>query len=117
LRERKTILVVEDDTETLGLLRDALSDHWDVVATRGASEAVREWQRLRPAGIVLDLRLGGGQDGIDVFHEIRRRNGRPPPTLLVSGAEQALQAGKALRLPVLRKPFDLIAAVARLAGD
>jgi DNA-binding response OmpR family regulator len=104
---RPRVLVVEDDLDTLGLLREILGEHWDVVTARSAGAAVREWVKSRPEAIVLDLRLGRGEDGMDVFHEIRRQIGAKPPTLLISGADEAASTARALGIPVVRKPFTV----------
>ena len=109
--------MVEDDLEALGMMRDVLSERWDVVTARSANDAVQKWELARPDAIVLDLRLGSGEDGVDVFHEIRRRIGTKPPTLVVSGADEARGAARALDVPVISKPFgisELVAAVAKL---
>lgn len=110
----RRILIVDDDTEMLGVLRDVLSARWSITTARTASEALMAWTREDPDVIVLDLRLGGGSDGIDVFQDIRRRTGRRPPTVIISAADEAILAAEALHLPIVRKPFEIDALIAAI---
>lgn len=113
---RALVLIVDDDEETLGVLRDALGERWNVATAGTALTALGVWERSRPDAVVLDLRLGDGDDGVDVFQEIRRRLGTRPPAVVVSGAEEAERVARALQVPVLRKPFDLADLLAAVEG-
>ena len=107
LRDRR-ILVVEDDGATADLLRDVLADSdARVVVVRDGPDALREWSQQKPHAVILDLRLPGPLDGVDVYQEIRRRAGKPPPTVILSGADEATGSAKALGVPLVRKPFRL----------
>lgn len=111
---RPKILVVEDDEATVALFEEILGARWQVIVARDVGTAEREWARAQPDAIVLDIRLGGVADGVDVFQRIRQRIGSRPPTLVVSAADEADDVGRALQVPVLRKPFKvdhLVAAV------
>ena len=106
-QRRAKILIVDDDSELVAVLRDALQERWEVAVARDADTAVREWDAAPADVIVLDLRLGSAKDGIDVFHELRRRSGTRPRTLLLSGADEATRTARALHLPVIQKPFGM----------
>jgi len=104
---RAKILIVDDDSELIAVLRDALSERWEIAVARDANAALREWESEPADVLLLDLRLGSTEDGIDVFHELRRRSGARPPALVVSGAEEATRTARALQLPVIQKPFGI----------
>jgi len=66
---------------------------------------------------VIDLRLPGGTDGIDVYQQARRELGRRPQAIFVSAADEAPSAARALNVPLIAKPFainDLLSTFRRL---
>ena len=77
-RDRRTILVVDDEAESLELLEKVLeSGGFDVVALNDAGSAVDEARARAFDAIVLDLRLPG-RSGAEVAWEIRKRNPSVP---------------------------------------
>lgn len=63
----RTVLVVEDDRLTLGLLAEILTQAGFVV---GAADTVARarimWDRMEPDAVVLDVDLGAGVNGFDL---------------------------------------------------
>lgn len=118
------ILLVEDDDDCREVLQEVLEEGgYSVASTSSASEALNILSRVRPAMVLLDLRLSD-EDGRSVLHHIRST-----PTLadiavyIISGASEvgSLIAGtgkdridglfeKPLRLPKL---LDTVASVVR----
>ncbi len=63
----RSILIVEDDRLTLGLLAETLAQAAFVVgAAATVSDARRLWTRMEPDAVVLDVDLGGGVNGFDL---------------------------------------------------
>lgn len=68
----RTVLVVEDDRLTLGLLAETLTQSGFVVgAAATAAEARKMWARMDPDAVVLDVDLGGGVNGFDLADAFR----------------------------------------------
>jgi DNA-binding response OmpR family regulator len=61
---------------------------------------------LRPDAAIVDLRLGGDADGIDVVRALRSRLGPAFPALLVSGDTSAKDLARvsAIGVPLMIKP-------------
>jgi two-component system alkaline phosphatase synthesis response regulator PhoP len=72
-----TILIIEDETELVKVLRDYLKNAGFSVETayRGDS-GLALWDRIRPDLVLLDLNLPG-MDGLEVAREIRRKANTP----------------------------------------
>jgi DNA-binding response OmpR family regulator len=102
---RRKILLVEDDWAATELVRFILADEFDVEEAPNSALALERFERFRPDLLILDMRLGDGTDGIDVFQEIRRRLGHAPEAILLSSADEAESSARALGIPVLRKPI------------
>jgi CheY-like chemotaxis protein len=98
------ILVVEDDPAAAELVVGMLTGRWDVQVAQNAAQALERYDELQPDLLILDLRLPDGIDGVDVYQAIRRRIGHSPRAILVSGADEADDAARAIHIPVLRKP-------------
>jgi DNA-binding NarL/FixJ family response regulator len=68
----RSVLVVEDDRLTLGLLAETLTQAGFVVgAAANASEARRMWSIMDPDAVVLDVDLGPGVNGFDLADAFR----------------------------------------------
>lgn len=85
MARRATVLIVDDDVDYLGLLRQALTRDFEVVTAQNADEASRRLNFSVDA-ILLDLRLqGGGEDdraGIRLLDAIREI--RPIPVIIMT---------------------------------
>jgi len=102
------VLVVDDDL----MVREgtaALLRQWRAAPRTSASGAEAEGavdEGFVPDVMIVDLRLGGVQDGIDVIEALRRRLGHEVPALLVSGDTGAaeLLRVRSSGMPLLTKP-------------
>ena len=111
------ILVVDDDPEVRQLIFDVLDDEgYEVVTAADGREALAKATRRRPSLLVLDLTLPH-LSGPELAAQLRTLNGRPLPTLVISGDGQAGSKARELgAFAYLHKPFeieDLLACVAR----
>src|SRR5262245_2253497 len=119
------VLVVEDDPETLDLLRFILGQRQaEVIAVASAAEALRALEHSMANVLVSDLSMPD-KDGYDLIRSVRslapERGGNVPAVALsaYTRAEdrmRALAAGFSLHLPKPVDPGKLVAALARLAG-
>jgi CheY-like chemotaxis protein len=110
---RRTVLIVEDDTDLRRQFRDALAmDGFDVEEARSGFEALRRLDTMLPDIIVLDLMLPG-VDGFMVRHELASHTRtRYIPIVVVTGTTEnldGLDVTCLLRKPVF--PDRLIAVV------
>ncbi len=118
-----TILVVEDDKETVTMLREALRPHGFNVRTTGRGErVVRMAREINPALILLDLKLSG-LDGYQVLEALKQdpQTADIPVIVMTGSYDPASEASKkVLTLGALRfltKPFsveDLAEEISRL---
>jgi DNA-binding response OmpR family regulator len=116
----KTILIVEDEPDLAGLLRDVLIDGGFHVVLSTGTAARSTAADLAPDAIVIDYVMPG-RNGGQVIDEIRGTVEKMPPIILVTGREEAADLARELRADAfLRKPFDVadLAQLARsLTGD
>lgn len=107
-RLQPRILVVEDDADTANVVSAAVAEGSSQVdIARSGEEALQRWTKERHDLLILDLKLPGEMDGIDVFQMIRKISGARPRAMIISGANEASDSARALRLPIVLKPFAL----------
>jgi DNA-binding NarL/FixJ family response regulator len=71
----RSVLIVEDDRLTLGLLAETLTQSGFVVgAATSASDARRMWSTMDPDAVVLDVDLGPGVNGFDLADAFRAKD-------------------------------------------
>ena len=91
-----TILVVEDEPETLELVSLILSDHGAEVRSAANAEAAMDvLESARPHVMVSDLNLPG-EDGCDLVRRVRERFGRTVPAIALSASKSIGEAKRAL---------------------
>ncbi len=108
LPQRLCVLVLDDEEAVRKGMQALLGAHGCVVALAASvDEALASADASPPDIVVADLRLRGGEDGIDAIARLRAT--RPElPALLVSGdtAPARLQEAHAAGLRMLSKPVD-----------
>lgn len=111
----QTILVVEDDTKMVNLLRLYLErEGFDVVATYDGRAALEAVERTRPSLIVLDLMLPH-VDGIEICRQVRA--GSDVPILMLTARVDEVDKLLGLSLGAddyVTKPFSPREVVARV---
>jgi DNA-binding NtrC family response regulator len=113
------VLVVDDDTETLALLREILvKEGYEVSVAEDANAALREATREEPDVVITDIQMPG-MDGVALLAELRTRL---PKTLVIlatayGSLKTAVDGIKAGAFDYLAKPFiiDDIRLVTRRA--
>jgi CheY-like chemotaxis protein len=71
-KERKKVLIVEDNTETQLILKIYLRDYYDIDIVQNAADALKFIRKYNYSLIILDINLPGDLDGSDVSDPKRR---------------------------------------------
>jgi CheY-like chemotaxis protein len=119
------ILVVEDDPETLDMLKFIFDECGAEVTTADSvSEALEALERFRPDALVSDIAMPN-QDGYDLIRQVRSRGpgqgGKIPAVALTAYASaedriRVLASGYQTHVSKPVDPGELIATVASLTG-
>lgn len=114
------VLIVDDDPALRDGLAEAIGDlgHTPATAATGRAALVRIDQYPVDA-VLLDLRMPGGIDGMEVLRRIRARAKPPPVTVLTAfaSAENTIEAMRLGAFDHLTKPIgreELKSALARM---
>ena len=71
-KERKKVLIVEDNTETQLILKIYLRDYYDIDTVQNAEEALKYLGKNIYYLIILDINLPGEMDGNDVIVRVKK---------------------------------------------
>lgn len=110
-----TILIIEDESELVRVLRSYLEQAGFKVLTSGRGDTgLSTWEQRHPDLVILDLNLPG-MDGLDVARHIRRK-GNTPIIMLTARVEETDQLiGLELGADdYISKPFSPRVVVARV---
>jgi two-component system response regulator GlrR len=109
-----SILIVDDEPHILDLLQRRLrSKGYHVIATTSGSEAIQAAKGTVLDLAVVDLKLGGGEDGLSVMEELRLINPHMPVIILtahgsIANAVEAMRRGAYCYLTKPYKPDELL---------
>lgn len=104
-----SVLVVEDERDTRELTEEVFRAHgFEVLLADSVSSATRILETFKPAMVLLDIAMPGG-DGMVLLRHIKRSASLASiPVVLVTGVpREALPDDASLALSVMRKPFDV----------
>jgi DNA-binding response OmpR family regulator len=111
-----TILVVEDNSSLVELLRQVLGEQgYEVLSARDGDAGLASAQKREPDLVILDIGLPR-RNGFEVVRELRR-SGIDTPTLILSARADVADRVTGLELGAddyLTKPFDADELVARV---
>ena len=116
--EPTKIMIVEDDTDLSGIMKDfLLNEGYDVTQVFSGSEAIETAKTLNPTLIILDIMLPGA-DGIEVCRNIRTYSYCP---IIVISAKNT-DSDKLLSLGVgaddyMTKPFSIPELLGRVKSQ
>lgn len=106
---QKTILVADDDSDTLNLLTIQLQDHCNIVTTDNGSDCVELAKSINPDLLLLDIHMPD-IDGLEVCRQLRQNSETSAlPIILISAEDRAQQIklGKQVGAnDCLEKPLD-----------
>jgi DNA-binding response OmpR family regulator len=110
------VLLVEDDADTrevMALLLDAAG--YQVLSARDAKAGIRLMDEQPDIDVIVtDVNIGGGQDGISMAEELRRR-GSNAAVVVISGDPEASSDRLGPTATFLPKPYDRKALLAAIA--
>ncbi|MCM1056757.1 MAG: response regulator transcription factor [Firmicutes bacterium] len=111
------ILIVEDNRELAGVLRDFLrAENYTVSVAENAGKALQLYQSYGARLVVLDIMLPGG-DGFSICEKIREDS--DTPILIVSARTDKEDKLTGLNLGAddyIEKPYDIDIMLAKIAG-
>ena len=116
--EHKAILIVEDDPEIAGLIRETLNDEpqYYAVAVSNGGQALACARDVILDLVVLDLNLPG-LDGTQIYDQLQADpQTRPVPVLFVTANHRDPRLRMRNLTNILPKPFDLDALLGRVAA-
>ncbi len=112
---RKRVLVIEDETDTVLLLKHLLrSAGYNVLGATSGQEALKKFSEVKPNLVLLDLMMPG-MDGWETYRYLRQMS--DVPVMIVSAITNKDEVVKALRMGVddyLTKPFINAEVIARV---
>jgi DNA-binding response OmpR family regulator len=113
--ERQRVLVVEDDPDTVMLLKNILRmAGYDVLSAPDGEEGLRKFKDLTPDVVLLDLMMPE-MDGWEMLHYLREMSDVPVIILsAVGGKDDIVKALKQGVDDFLTKPFNNAEVVARI---
>jgi CheY-like chemotaxis protein len=113
-RSRARIVLINDDTTFLDLMRDLLQDveGYEVLICKEGGQAYELVKEQQPDLVILDIRMGGEESGWTLLELLTLDpQTRPIPLIVCSAAIRDLQDHQPLLqrfgIGVLPKPFDL----------
>ena len=115
VNDRPRILVVDDEPDTVTLLKHVLiRDGFDVSGATSGKEALAKINEVKPSLVLLDLMMPG-MDGWETFHQMQLVNDLP--VIVISALSQSQYIVKALELGAddyITKPFEQAEVKARV---
>lgn len=112
---RKRILVVEDEPDTVLLLKHILrSAGYNVLGATSGQEALKKFSEVKPNLVMLDLMMPG-MDGWETYRYLRQMSN--VPVMILSAISNKDEVVRALRMGVddyLTKPFINAEVIARV---
>ncbi len=93
--KKQPILIVDDDSDLLELLKFRLADKYDLAVADNAEEGLVQFSLHRPVVVVTDLRMDG-MDGMALFEELHKANSSVPIIMMTAHGtiENAVEATK-----------------------
>ena len=107
---RAKLLVVEDNKETQLIIKVALREKYDMLTVGNVDDALTSLSKNEFDLVLLDLNLGGSEEGRIVLSEIRdKRQNHKLPVLIVTAYDLQPESEKFYREKsngIITKPFE-----------
>jgi two-component system, sensor histidine kinase len=114
------VVLLEDNDSVRTATELFLSlEGYDTQSAGSVAEAEEMLTAMRPGDVLItDYHLDGSLTGLDVLHQLRARQGRPVPAVMLSGDLQSMLRAVKTEIPncrFLSKPVDTKALVAAIS--
>jgi len=106
LRDRPTILVVDDEQPLLRLMGTVLGMDYEVMTAASGPEALEKVGQQRPHLVLMDARMPG-MDGRQLATALREKQGKDIPIVVISAVRDMPSWAREMKLGFLAKPFDI----------
>lgn len=104
----KLILIIDDDTDILDLLRGILEAEGYHTVTSVVADGLPTAEAPQPDIILLDVMLSGGENGLEVCQKLKQQvRTQHIPIVLMSAHTSLRTMAAGLANACLSKPFDL----------
>ena len=107
---RAKLLVVEDNKETQLIIKVALRENYDLLTVGNVDDALTSLSQNEFDLVLLDLNLGGSEEGRIVLSEIRdKKQNHKLPVLIVTAYDLQPESEKFYREKsngIITKPFE-----------
>jgi len=111
------VLIVDDETSNLKILREILRDEADIQVTKSGSQALELAKKQQPTVILLDV-LMPGMDGFEVIKQLKSdEETRAIPVIFITGLKDVDNEEKGFSLGAcdyIQKPFHAAIVLARV---
>jgi two-component system, response regulator, stage 0 sporulation protein F len=103
------VVIIDDDDGILWLMEEILSDNYSYQTCKSGLTGLKSIEKYQPRLAILDLKLGGGMNGLDVARKIPEKSSQTR-IIFLTGYIKTVLENLDKDLPILRvieKPFDI----------
>lgn len=105
----KKILIADDSLFMRRILKDILSDKYNIIEAESGAKAEQQFKKEEPDLVLLDIIMPGGEEeGIKVLQKIRKANPKAKVVMITAvGQDSTIEECKKLgAVDYIIKPFD-----------
>lgn len=105
----KKILIADDSLFMRSILRDILSDKYNIIEAESGAQTKQQFKDEKPDLILLDIIMPGGEEeGIKVLRKIGKANPKTKVVMISAVGQEAIvnECKKLGALDFIVKPFD-----------
>jgi DNA-binding response OmpR family regulator len=104
-----SLLVIDDDASIRNTIKELLKDHANIITGENSEEALDLIKTHNPDLILLDDMLPGKMSGLQILEEIKSKDIKSPPIIMLTASNQTNKVMRALMagaVDYITKPFD-----------
>ena len=120
MEQKNSVLIVDDEAQSISVLSDILRHHYTVYATKKSREAFSVARKFSPDVILLDI-IMPDMDGYEVITQLRdAEETKDIPVIFISGLGDAPSEEKGLLLGAvdyISKPFSPLIVKLRIQNQ
>jgi len=107
-KEKRKILVIDDDPKVAWILSEGLSSNFNFVSARDGIEGIQMVSTEKPNLVLLDIKMPG-MNGLEVLEKLNKMDNRPE-VIMLSGQKKKKNIVQSMHLGAaefINKPFDV----------